>query len=228
MVNLKQLGQSLSQKAISTLGAGVAAGAMMLGVTGFAQSASAVTIAGIELSDNGFANVISSSGLEGISGFATGFSVSGVLNDQNTHTYAQVPLSSTSGSVTLGFSNLVFNGSGADIALFELDSFEDGFNVTIGGITNYVASSFTGFFDPILGQEINVAQIDLSNFGITAGSTISQIEVALGPDVDSVFSKLALAGSITQSTPEPSAMLGLLATAGLFAYQRKSKSAKKA
>ncbi|TAF11211.1 MAG: hypothetical protein EAZ77_01245 [Nostocales cyanobacterium] len=220
MTTLNKLGQFFSQTALRSLSLGVAAGSVMLAL-GVAKPASAVVIGGVDLSDDGFASrVISRTG-----SFATsGGSISSVLIDKNVSTYAYSTRPGT--SVTLGFNNPIINGTGFDLALFDLDESLAIFNLTIAGITKSYQSFFTGTFTDDANQyPINVAKVNLDDFGIRANDSINRLTI--GFDTNESPS-LALVGTLTRSVPEPSAMFGILATAGFLACQRKFKLAKKA
>ncbi|WP_353931318.1 hypothetical protein WJM97_01565 [Okeanomitos corallinicola TIOX110] len=223
MSNLKNFCQSLSKKALQSIGVGVATTAMALGAGVSAESASAVTIGGVELSDDGFATSVRTVG-----SFATsGGTVTSVLIDQgenaiNTYAYA----TSSNALVRMGFNNPILNGSGFDLALFDLDSSEAIFKVIINGITNSYQSVFTNEYTNDVNRfPINVAKVNLDDFGIASGQSINSLVI----DFNTAASpSLALVGTISRSVPEPSAMFGLLATVGFLACQRKLKLVKKA
>ncbi|NET72211.1 MAG: hypothetical protein F6K62_15115 [Sphaerospermopsis sp. SIO1G2] len=217
MSNLKNLCQSLSKKALQSVGVGVATTAMALGAGVVVESASAATIGGINI-DNFAINVNSTAGIDSV-GVGT---VNAITDDSvSTFVFSTIP----NAFVDLIFPNQVENGAGFDLALFELDDFEDPFEITINGITNIYDTVFTGSFDPVNGQKINAVQVDLSDFSVALNDSISEMRVGFGPDV--AFTRFALVGSVARSTPEPSAMFGLFAAAGLLAYQRKLKTANK-
>ena len=71
--------------------------------------------------------------------------------------------------------NVLVNGPGADLAVFEL-GIPDSFDLTINGVTGTYWTADTGFTAG--GYNLNVAKVDLSDFGIPALSGISQFQVA--------------------------------------------------
>ena len=84
--------------------------------------------------------------------------------------------------VELGFTdNVVVNGPGNDLRLFEIGGLPDNFGVslTTGGATETVHSAGTGLVQAD-GLSINVANVDLSALGIPAGGSVSSIVVRLG------------------------------------------------
>lgn len=136
----------------------------------------------------------------------SGGTVAAVLTDHDPGTGA---LSSSPGAyVQLGFSHPIVNGPGSDLALFELgtpDTFK--LSLTLGGTTIQYLSSDTGFSAG--GYNLNVATINLDDFGLPVGATVGQIVVGL--DVQSIYGyrpSLSLAGAL-DPVPVPGAV-GLL------------------
>jgi hypothetical protein len=174
-----------------------------------AMPASASTIVGgITFNDNAFADtLISSSG----SYTTSGGSLSSVLTDIDASTYA---FSNSPGAyVQLGFTdNTLVNGTGADLAIFELgvpDSFV--VSLTLGGTTHTYASSSTGFLAGVF--QLNDALINLDDFGVGTGASLSSVVVGLdtiNPGSLTVPS-LSLVGAMNSTspvvaTPEPAAL----------------------
>jgi hypothetical protein len=223
MSTLKKLGQLFSQKALRSLTTGVAVSSIMLGLGAFAKPASAVTIGGIEVDTNALADLL----LDSANVTSNGNSVESSIIDGNVAT--TVFASSTPGAfVKLGFSNPILNAVGDDLALFEL-GLPDSFSVEINGQTFDYQTYETGDFTDNPIRSINVATLDFSDFGIALGDYVSEILVKLdnlSPD-NGTTPALGLVAGI-RSVPEPSAMFGLLATAGFLACQRKLKLSKKA
>jgi hypothetical protein len=227
---LKNLGQLFSQKTLTSLGAGLAASAIMLGGA-FAKPASAATIGDITLSDDGFAIAAFTFDTdlnEGgpFIGSPSG-DVIGSLTDQSIDTF--VFSSDRTGFVLLEFAD-VLNGGGDDVALFSLQNPNALFRVSADFGTTWGEFGVRGVGDtttlpPIV--PVFAAEIDLSRLGIAEGSSINSllIDFATGTTGSPI---LALAGTIQRSVPEPSAMFGLLATVGFLASNRGLKRAKKA
>lgn len=216
MITFNKLGQLFSR----SFGVGVAASAVLMGVGAFAPTASAVVVGGIELSDDGFANQVRTIGAFA----ASGGTVQSVLIDEAVETFAFAP--SGVGRALFRFNNPILNDTGFDLAFFDLDSSPAIFDVIINGVTNSYQSVFTNEYTNNVDRfPINVATVNLDDFGIASGGSITQLAI----DFNTASSPaLALVGTISRSVPEPSAMFGLLATVGFFACQRKLKLAKKA
>lgn len=137
-------------------------------------------------------------------------------------------------SVTLAWSSVVaVNGPGADIVLFEL-GVPDAWNVTINGVTNYALSAATG--ESAGGFSLNAAAIDLSDFGVAAGGSVSQLYLTFqsGPNTSTITST-SLVGALdvgggTPPVPELSTwmMLALgfagVGYAGLRSSRRQARS----
>jgi hypothetical protein len=171
------------------------AAASLLGGLAIATPATATTtIAGIDFADNAFADAVSTTGPTMTT---NGGTVSQVLTDQDVGTFARGAAGTTA---TFTFTdNLAVNGAGNDIALFEL-GYHDSFDVTINGVTLNYASAFTGLMAS--GFNLNVAVLDLSDFGLLTGETLSSLTLAF-PGVDTRATP-SLVGAINSSAvPEP-------------------------
>jgi hypothetical protein len=225
MSNLKNFCQSLSKKALQSVGVGVATTAMALGAGAFAESASAVTIGGVELSDDGFATSVSF--FNGTSGFVgTNGDIFGSLTDTEVETYTFLNPGSGTKEVDFSFANPVLNGSGFDLALFDVESIDTIFRISADFGVNWFDFGVrdTGFLSND-GDNIYVAEVNLDDLGINPNATLDLLTVEFG---GANSPSLALVGTIQRSVPEPSAMFGVLATIGFLAYQRGLKFAKKA
>jgi hypothetical protein len=154
----------------------------------------------------------------------SGGALAAVLTDHDPGTGA---VSSDPGAyVQLGFSNPIVNGPGYDLALFELgtpDTFK--LSLTLGGTTIQYLTSDTGFL--IGAYNLNVATINLDDFGLPVGAMVDQIIVGL--DVQSIYGtrpSLSLAGALN-AVPVPGAVWllasGLLGLVGM-SRRRSGKS----
>jgi hypothetical protein len=188
----------------------------------------------------GYANATIIGGLE-ITSFAdslissygtfdtSGATLAAVLTDQDPATYAG---SWDSGAyVVLGFSSPIVNGAGADLALFELgrtDTFK--LSLSLVGTTINYPSYYTGTSVPP-GFNLNVATIDLADFGVAPGGTVNQIVVGLDFLTEYTYNNiiyqtvptLSLAGALN-SVPVPGA-IWLLGSGlvGLLGWRRLKK-----
>jgi hypothetical protein len=192
-------------------------------VAGTMGSAKAVTVVGgLTFQDNAFADsLISSSG----SFTTSGGTLTSVLTDTDSGTYA---FSSSPGAfVNLGFTdNLLVNGSGNDLALFEL-GIPDTFKVTIGGITKSYLSVDTG--QSAGGFGLNVATVNLDDFGIAPNTTLSNILIGLDTtSAASTVPSLSLVGALNSgavtstAVPEPFTIIGTL-IGGTAAFRMRKK-----
>lgn len=194
------------------------AAALSLGLGTAAQAAS---VGGITVADNGFADSLTASA----GSFTTaGGTLASVLTDQDAGTYAFS--FSPGASVTLGFSNGISNGAGADLAIFEL-GIPDTIQVTINGTTLDVLLGATGFNAG--GFALNAATIDLSDFGLAPGAAITSVVFGLSVESGSStvpsFSLAAAINTGTTDVPEPMSLAllgsGLL---GLAAFRRRQRA----
>ena len=131
----------------------------------------------------------------------------------------------TTCSATLEFTdNLAVNLPGPDLAIFELGSAEL-FSVLIGGITNSYTAVATGVNAG--GFPLLVAQINLDDFGILPGGTVSLLTLFPAPTgADPAdFTVIGAINSVDVSAvPEPATLLLLapaLAGIGLVARRRR-------
>ena len=197
----------------------------VVSAVGLSSASAITTFAGYSFQDNAFADsVLASSGAYTWAGAA---SLSAAVTGSSLTKYA---FSSSSGAtLQLGFTdNYLVNGAGFDLALFEYGTTST-FAVTIGGITHNYSSVGTGFTTSIGGPtlQVNVAQINLDDFGAASGAQFSSILIGMGilPNLPT----LGVAGALnsapvqTQAVPDAGSTLSLLGAAlvGLGLLKRK-------
>jgi len=154
-------------------------------------------VAGYDFQDSAFADsVISSSGSFTLIGAGT---LSAAVTGSGLTKYAFNSPILSGANIQLGFTdNYLVNGTGYDLALFEFGT-PSSFAVTIGGKTlNYLSAS-TGFTSVIGGTTyaINVAKINLDDFGITAGSQLSSVLIGMG--IGSSVPSLSVVGALNSA-----------------------------
>lgn len=185
--------------------------ALLLGAT---SASATISVGGFDFNDDAFADTLTASSGD----FSTsGGSLADVLTDKDAGTYA---FSFSEGAfVELGFTdNLVINGMGNDLVLFEL-GVADPLTVTIGGVTLEVLTAATGFSAG--GFSLNAIALDLDLFGIADGGSISSLRLAFPINQESgTVSSTSLVGalnsqSITGGVPEPTTWAMLIAGFGL-------------
>ena len=177
-----------------------------------------ITIGGITFDDNAFVDSLtSSSGSWTVSGAAT---LEDSLIGSDTNSYAFCFGGPSACSLNLAFTdNTAVNGAGADIAVFEL-GVPDNFEMKVNGITNTYSTADTGF--TAAGFQLNVGLVDLSDFGIGAGDSVSSIELFSIDDNDTGTTiSFDTIGAINSSgtVPEPGSIAlfgtGLAGLAGI-------------
>lgn len=131
----------------------------------------ATIVGGISFDDHAFADRLVSS----VGTFSTspGTGLEAALVGSSTLDYA-FSFSPNAELVMAFDDNVVVNGAGNDLAIFEL-GVNDSFGLSIGGLTRTFTTHSTGFFNGL--SSINVALIDLSLFGLAPGAAISQVRV---------------------------------------------------
>lgn len=163
----------------------------------FAGNANATTtLAGYDFDDDAFADALRSS----YGTFSTnGGSLESVLTDISLGTYAW---SWTTGAyVELDFTdNTLVNDTGYDLALFEL-GYANSFKLTIDDTTITYGSSYTGY--KVKKVNVNVALIDLDDFGLAPGTGLSSILVGLDLVAGGQATTFSLAGALNSGPPLP-------------------------
>jgi hypothetical protein len=154
-----------------------------------------VTIAGISIDERGFADIV----IEIFGDYNTnngGLPESVILDkDVNTSLISKYP--DEDAFIRLGFFNPIKNISGDNIVLFEL-GVPDLFKIIINGITKYYLTRYTGYItNTILTRNINIATVDLDDFGIPSGGYVNEILIGMGEK------------SISGSTPDLSLVAAL-------------------
>lgn len=176
--------------------------AIALMAAGAAQAA--VVVAGKTYVDNaGVDQVLGSTGSFTTSGGA----LASVLTDTNAATYAFS--FSPAATLNLGWAGrVVTNGLGADIDLYELGT-PDSLSVTINSITKTYLAQATG--SSAGGYALNRIGVDLSDFGIAAGSGVGALTIGMNIVAGTVPSLSFVAGNYVAAVPESStlAMMGL-------------------
>lgn len=208
----------------------------------FSGNAIALTIGGIDFEDNAFADKLISSNPTTSVPFvypidsALYEDVFGIVGAASSIEEAVVGgnISNAAGNfakdgyLELGFTdNYLVNGPGNDLALFELGHSIDPFGVSLeaGGVVIEYASAFTGYYTASAGIEtplpINVAFVDLNDFGIVDGALIDRFFIG---GIESLTT-LSVAGALNSSpapVPEPStAVLLGLGMASFVGFARK-------
>ena len=115
----------------------------------------------------------------------------------------------------LGFTdNVVVNGAGNDLVLFEL-GVPDSFTVTINGVTHTYPTSGTGFNAG--GFSLNAVALDLDAFGLGAGATINSLRLAFV--ASGTVASTSLVGALNSrgfgGVPEPATWAMMITGFGL-------------
>lgn len=128
---------------------------------------------------------------------------------------ASSTISMTSGQLLeIAFTdNAVVNLAGNDLAIFELFSSVEYGSITINGITQALTGVSLGSI-PIPGTSfsnfVNLAQVDLSDFGIAAGEAVSSLSLTVSGD-SSEYAAFGAINSASSTVPVPAslALVGL-------------------
>ena len=189
---------------------------------GLSSAKAIMMVAGLTFQDNAFADiVVASSGTYTLAGAGT---LQAAVTGSSLNKYA---FSSSPGAyIQLGFTdNSLVNGNGYDLALFDYGNAST-FALSIGGITKYYKSvTDVGYTSVIDGKsyQINVAKINLDDFGIVAGTKIYDIKIYMNCPTNGVPTFGAAGALNSGMVPDAGAtvaMLGL-AFAGLALLKRK-------
>ncbi len=191
-------------------------------VAALSQSANAtIIVGGLAFTDNAFADTLVSSTGNFTLGGAPDLQTAVV--GSNTADYAFS--FDTGANLVLKFAdNNVVNGAGNDLAVFELgtpDSFDLG--ISVGGTTHFYSTVDTGFTGG--GFSLNVAQINLDDFGVAANGLVNTIQVFSETNtVNSTTPSYTAFGALNSSSvPEPTSMLLGLPMVGWFLNHRRAK-----
>ncbi len=179
-------------------------------------------VGGLTFQDNAFADEVINSG-GSLTTFAFDVPNAGtlpeVLTDTDTATFV---IGGTNAFVELGFvDNLVINGNGNDLAIFEQGGLADSFLLKINNITLQVDTSFTGEFASD-GREINVGLVDLDDYGILSGGSISSIFLDLEQITDAPPA-ISLVGALNSDSVVPEPSTCVLSLIGLFGLALRKK-----
>jgi hypothetical protein len=185
-----------------------------------------IVIAGTAYDTVDFADTLLSSGSTGGAFSVNSGTLANAVTGSNINDWAFCNCDSA--FVELGFTdNVVFNGAGADLRLFEIGTPDDfGISLTIAGVTQTIVSASTGFTEGS-GFGINLANIDLSLFGIAPGATVNSIVVRMGFPFGNTSNSPTLAGVTalnSRAVPEPGLMLLLGTGAAALARRRLRRS----
>ncbi len=200
-------------------------------IFGFVASANALSVGGYEFDDNAFADSLIS-----YSGNYTfvGGNLEQAVTGNNLWTYAFSK--SNFAYLDVGFiDNYLCNGDGYDLAIFDIGT-PDYFGVKVGEITIDYITKVTGTFIGSYG--VNVALIDLDDFGIHSGEFLSNLFLNMYNKNGSTVPSLAVVGAYNSCdyilnddlapVPEPATILmigtGIL---GLVVARRRQCRTKK-
>ncbi|MGV8074354.1 MAG: PEP-CTERM sorting domain-containing protein [Syntrophobacteraceae bacterium] len=131
------------------------------------------------------------------------------------------------GYVTVGFTdNLIFNGAGTDLIIFEMFSSAEFGSVVVelGGTALAASVTSLGYMDiGGVSNYVNIASVDLSDYGFAANQTTDYVRIFGTSSEYAAFG--ALNNSQNAPVPEPCTVLLLgSGLAGLAAFRKRFKA----
>ena len=199
--------------------------ALVIGTFFVASRSNADEVGGFEFSSNAFAdNIVSfSPGVDLINSNTIEEALFGSDTSTGISYFNALP-----GSIELSFDdNLVVNGLGDDIVVFEFGSNED--SIIVSSPQAEIATTITSFdtgFDSGFGSfPLFAATLDLSDLGVSANGTISTLQLSFfDADGDGLSFTPSAVGALHTSIPEPSAgVLGVVFLALSLTHSRRTK-----
>lgn len=131
----------------------------------------------------------------------------------------------TTSAVTLGFGDSIFNGSGADLALFFVGAGTQ-FSMSANGYTvDGISTSSTGYTvtDAFGTYSLEIALINLDNFNLSTNASISNISVLLGDASMPAFSLAAGINTGIAPVPVPAAIWLFLSGLSMMGFIRRKQ-----
>jgi hypothetical protein len=199
-----------------------AMGMVLVGALGVGPaSAAPVTIAGITVDSQNFANALLSSATTG--SFSTeGGALAASVTDTSADTWAFS--NADSAYLQLGFApNAVVNGPGNDLVVWEIGTPDNfGISLTVGGLSHTIVSASSGFSCCGGTFGINIAFLDLSDLGVAAGAGVTSLVFNMGfPFANTSSSPTLGAAAGLNRVPEPGSLLLLLGALSALALHRR-------
>lgn len=202
---------------------------LLIGLAFSLPAKAAIVLGGINFADNAFADQVVS--------FTPGISFQRQTTNPGTRV-ATTPEDAVLGSdlasstiemvggqsLTLAFTdNVVVNGPGADLAIFELFAGVEYGNLTINGVTLAISGASLGFI-PIPGtafsNNVSLAQIDLSAFGVAPGGSVSSLTITGNGSEYAAFGAI---NSAAAAVPVPGTLALFGIALGAFGFLRRRR-----
>lgn len=187
-----------------------------------APASAAVSVGGYTFDDNAFADSVTAS--SGNYWVMNAPALASAVTGSDTNSFVR-NLGGAGAYIDLAFTdNVIVNGAGADLVLFELGA-PDLFTITLNGVTKSAQSVVTGFSSA--GYSLNAAAVDLDLFGVASGGTADSLRLTFTgqPGSNAAVAAVGALNSRTSAVPEAATWAMFLGGFGLMGMTMRRRRA---